>query len=402
MDTSVVCRVMSCPFLYQTKTIRTKLCPSWSLTQLIPHQRSTQCRRQRHTISAAKQEVQNPRPVHATRSPATTITSQERRVFEKIRQHFGGDVSKIIRPSPLAGPIERVETEVGTANTPTKSLELTPHDLNIENILSLFAPSSECETSSSDPEAESSSHNVLSPVEIRSMAYESLEALKQSFTIALRSTHKSPDRALWEVLETEVFPLIALLGPVKQRKSTDSDPNLYDLRLEDAITMNQMRLPSALTKANPRTPVLPLVTILYPAAILLAMRLYAAYRPASPYATTLLSKLKSLGPTSYILSGTTHFYNCLIQLKWEVYTDLYGILKLLKNMTQDGVELNRTTIELLQWISGQVDSRHGQEWLGTSYYRHAARELRELRKELIDEQQARGSYTKSETAIEVD
>lgn len=395
---------LSCPFLYQNRTPRPWKLASLGCRQRMNYRQFTQRNVYQPSGLESFKSSKGTRPSIAEHRQvqSSTITSQERRVFEKIRQRFGGQVDHIIQP-PITGVHDgTVEARNEPDDKSTQSLELPLHNLNIDNILSLFAPAPRHESFARADDATEDGECVGSTLESRRIAHEALRDLQHSFLTALRATSMSPDRALWQVLEAEVFPLVQLLSPAEYTQSSISDANLYDLGLEDALATNSIKIPPSLERADPRTPVLPLMTILYPAATLLAMRLYAAYGPASPYAMALLPQIRALGPTSYILAGSTYLYKVLIQLKWEVYTDVSGIVKLVNTMLKDGVELDETTIDVLQRIFNILDSRHGREWLSREYHRIAAGELRGLNKYLIQKQGKKTQYESSEVRLEVD
>jgi hypothetical protein len=67
----------------------------------------------------------------------------------------------------------------------------------------------------------------------------------------------------------------------------------------------------------------------------------------------LLPQIRSLGPTSYVLGASTEFYNALIELRWDIYSDLNGIDGLLVEMERSGVEFNIETWNTLVGIGAE-------------------------------------------------
>jgi hypothetical protein len=67
----------------------------------------------------------------------------------------------------------------------------------------------------------------------------------------------------------------------------------------------------------------------------------------------LLPQIRSLGPTSYVLGASTEFYNALIELRWDIYSDLKGIDGLLLEMERSGVEFNIGTWNTLVGIGAE-------------------------------------------------
>ena len=241
------------------------------------------------------------------------------------------------------------------SSTKASSDDKLLHDLDVDRILSLFAPDQP--RSSAHGEFRLEDHEPpalgqlregpMTPQEIRTAALTAIISISKSIRHALRSTSEPPDQALWHVLEAEVFPLAdllkhPLLDPSTLARLGGSDQKPYLLTVGE-VTSKLKGVPS-------ETPLLSLITILYPAATLLALRSFAAYQPASSYALALLPKVKSLGPTSYLLAGNTHFYSCLLQIQWEVYSDLSGISKLLREMKSNGVIVDEGTAKVFRMI----------------------------------------------------
>lgn len=67
----------------------------------------------------------------------------------------------------------------------------------------------------------------------------------------------------------------------------------------------------------------------------------------------MLPQIRSLGPTSYVLGASTEFYNALIELRWDVYSDLQSIDGLLMEMERNGVEFDVGTWNILIKIQGE-------------------------------------------------
>lgn len=329
-------------------------------------------------------------------SSKSTITSQERKVFENIRQKFGGNVTGILSP-----PI------VVQEDSPTKQIAngFPVYDLEVDRILSLFAPEISVERSSDnfEPmqestrasvpsitetaiEVEPDSHTPLhedidtspprlpSPAEVRLTTHTVLQKIANSITQCLRSTKPVPEHALWQYLNAEIFPIVTLLQHPLLRPTANSFHRPYQLTLGELTSANPenpLLLPSCLTNVSPQTPVLPLITILYPAATLMAMRNYAAYLPASDYALSLYPSIQNLGTASFLLGANVHFFNNLIQLHWEVYSDFTEIAALLQDMKSAAVPYNSTTLTILKAIAqdgkgGGKDGRAKEWWALTA------------------------------------
>lgn len=166
----------------------------------------------------------------------------------------------------------------------------------------------------------------------------SLEYISHQLQTALASSTTHPDVAVWNFFESDILPLITLLRPTKP--SSNQNPNEVTL----AQLPSSENLPASLSHIDSDIPLLPLITILYPAATLLVLRTYLSRLPASGYALALFPRIRSLGPISYLLAGNTHLFNDLLYLHWTVYSDLRAISQLLGEMKRNGVEYDQNTI----------------------------------------------------------
>jgi hypothetical protein len=177
------------------------------------------------------------------------------------------------------------------------------------------------------------------------------------------------DVGIWNTCLAKVFPMIELLSTSLQKDKRLRDENLSqrkqvhepsaktpsDMPNLDAPIASTMSSPaeSPLPDIPPYVPPLYIISRLYPAALLLAFRLLRTKFPTSPLALALLPQIRSLGPTSYVLGASTEFYNALIELRWDVYSDLQSIDGLLTEMERSGVEFDLGTWKILVKIGGE-------------------------------------------------
>ncbi|KAK5260509.1 hypothetical protein LTR40_004028 [Exophiala xenobiotica] len=180
---------------------------------------------------------------------------------------------------------------------------------------------------------------------------------------AAASTTKRGDIAMWSVCEERIFSLALYLRPTPTRP-----PRLLGPRLLGAESVH----------FSPDLIYLTILHHVYPAALLLALRLYINHHPSSPLPHNLLPRIRSFGHTSYVLGASTQFYNSLMSLVWMTRSSLREIDALLLEMERGGVELNEETFRVLRQIedervadlqqhenhSGvQTGSRGGPWWL---------------------------------------
>jgi hypothetical protein len=174
--------------------------------------------------------------------------------------------------------------------------------------------------------------------------------------------NRQGDIGIWNTCLAKVFPMIQLLdnslrqersfhdGKLPQRKQAE-EPSRQTDDPQKSITPSPIE--SSLPDLPPYVPPLYIISRLYPAALLLAFRLLKTKFPTSPLALALLPQIRSLGPTSYVLGASTEFYNALIELRWDVYSDLQGIDGLLLEMERSGVEFNIETWNILVEIGAE-------------------------------------------------
>jgi Mtf2 family len=181
--------------------------------------------------------------------------------------------------------------------------------------------------------------------------------------------NRQGDVGVWNTCLAKVFPMIQPLdkslrqeqslhnGKLPQRKQVEEPSRKTQDEISDpddpqkSITMSSAESP--LPDLPPYVPPLYIISRLYPAELLLAFRLLKTKFPASPLALALLPQIRSLGPTSYVLGASTEFYNALIELRWDVYSDLKGIDGLLVEMERSGVEFNIGTWNTLVGIGAE-------------------------------------------------
>lgn len=369
-----------CPFLYKTRTIQ----QSRRTTRFISSTPSP--RESAHAVQQVKPATKSKKPAgnkgfdffrvksqqaeeNRRRVIESTLTSEERRIFENIRRTFGADVKVI---SDTAPPASKTTTESPhpSPSTAPKTVHPDLYDTNANNILSLFAPTpaySEPDTEAAtapphlDHEGEPQAREPYPRHLIRAAALKALSHLSNHIKSVLSATNspsaspRSPtssdtlqQQRLWQITTERIFPLVTLLQLVRIDKVNSQ--NLPRNQWVQQLTIGDVD-PSLVASWGlsdcPDVPLLPLVSILYPAATVLVLRTFARHFASSGYLLALLPKIKDLGPTSYLLAGNVHLYNTLLQHAWDVYSDLDGMNRLLEDMRRDGVSLDEGTLQVL-------------------------------------------------------
>ena len=215
---------------------------------------------------------------------------------------------------------------------------------------------------------------------IQSAVRSKLQSISDSLKAAASSHTVKGDIAMWEVVESQIFSMAQhfqtktphvleqeatsrLFGGISQftfsREMSDKPRQMIEEAERQArlaptspsattssstsTTGNEIR--TATTTSPPPLPTQDLLTLhtTYPAALLLALRLYITHFPSSPHPFLLLPRIRSLGTTSYVLGASPAFYNSLITLTWMVKSSLREVDALLAEMDRGGVEMDEGT-----------------------------------------------------------
>jgi hypothetical protein len=156
-----------------------------------------------------------------------------------------------------------------------------------------------------------------------------------------------------------------------QPEESDIIPNSKELDLSQLQHENENEDPGTdlvdLSEPNPQpssgpleippsVPVEAVVNVLYPRMLLVAFRLINTNFPNSPLISQFRSTIRSHGRVSMVLGSSTGLYNELLYFQWRGCNDLPGVVGLLREMEQTGVEPNQRTQALLDSIVQQRDS----------------------------------------------
>lgn len=344
---------MELPFLYPTRTLlRSSKLSIRRVPSVFRPQPRHKCLHQRAQNDSQDQsqtsffrEKAEAVAARLGHSDISTITKEEQWAFDNLRR--------------LAGQGQRVSDQPD--DTPDAGL------LSVDpgKILALFTPSG-------SPEAE-----------IDLICKEYITSVSEEFKRALTSKTQLGDFAIWQVLRHRVFPLLTFLKD--QRKVAKSERRLAEKALpvaravfkaaqsqpvilapsvassESATTKTEEKgtdspeLASD-TSSSPASSAaslapLPILTRVYPAALLIAFRLLTRHHPMSTLTHSVLPHVRSLGASSYVLGTNTYFYNTLIFLRWNVYSSLREVCDLLSEMEQGAVEFDRRTHKTLSYIA---------------------------------------------------
>ncbi|KAJ8061457.1 hypothetical protein OCU04_009275 [Sclerotinia nivalis] len=152
------------------------------------------------------------------------------------------------------------------------------------------------------------------------------------------------DFELWEVLEKEVFPLIAKMGLGETRESRDQQRR----GIEDSTVLPVKEDPTTPTNDDPEISPLALYGPLYPSHLLLGLRLLdRGFSRPSQLSLSILPRIKSFGLLSHVLGASTPLYNELLRISWIRYDDFRTCIDLLNEMEHAGLDFDSETYEIV-------------------------------------------------------
>jgi hypothetical protein len=280
----------------------------------------------------------------------STITLAEQRAFDSLRR-LAGQI-QLQRQDALEAPLLSVEPK---------------------EILGLFVPP-----------ADSQHENIDG---INSICSKYIVSIAKSFNKAIKASNENGDLAIWTILKQRVFPLLTFLKTREEVSKKERGIAVTALPFAASILESEKRQSASATMAdvaNETTTVkraaeasddsegesivdanaaapslssqlapLPILTRVYPAALLLALRLLTKHYPVSTLTHSLLPHIRSLGPHSYVLGTNTPFYNTILLLRWNVYSSLQELDSLLSEMQHGAVEFDRNTARVLADIADE-------------------------------------------------
>lgn len=165
------------------------------------------------------------------------------------------------------------------------------------------------------------------------------------------------DLELWTVMQKEVFSLISRLGleqapeeeevSPKKKRGKKSSPDQKE-SLQHNPQQTQVTLDSPVPEMSP----LEFYGPLYPSYLLLGLRLLdRSFTRPSPLTLSILPEIKSLGIISHVLGAPTQLYNELLLIHQHQYDDFRGVLSLLDEMEQLGLDWSKETLHTVEQIT---------------------------------------------------
>ena len=312
-------------------------------------------------------EIENlTRKSHRRQYLTSTITPSERLAFQKIFS----DIFARSQPPTLYGMDGMLEEEE-MKNLNDIKMRSDEARASADSIISLAAegrPRSEIEAAVNryPPTLRPAAARAMRLTSKKSTVYEARENAAMIDAEQLRNPERerveglmrsaTTDLELWSIMQKEVFPLISKLGleetpeqesPSKKKTSKKTSSDLKG-PTQDNSQQTRVSLDSPVKEMSP----LEFYGPLYPAYLLLGLRLLDnSFVRSSPLALAILPTIKSLGIISHVLGGSTQLYNELLNIHWYRHDDFKGVIGLLSEMEEFGVNWDQETWDIIDYIA---------------------------------------------------
>jgi len=218
-------------------------------------------------------------------------------------------------------------------------------------------------------------HEEATSREGKALDTEELEALREPERTRVEGLMKNAesDFELWEIMEKEVFSLIARLGledapKVQNAAVPRGTKNKKGGKKSTTETVPEEKEPSEpcqslVSEAHDGVSPLSLYGPLYPSYLLLGLRLLdRGFAKPSSLAFSILPRIKSLGFISHVLGASTQFYNELLRIYRYRLDDFRGMFNLLTEMERSALEVDEETLEIvLDVMRTQYSIRRGEK-----------------------------------------
>jgi Mtf2 family len=319
-----------------------------------------------------KDEIQELTDRHSNRE--STITHTERQAFQKI---FKDMLDSSQRPSRrkedffsdddlkmVAGPESKQKAkarldDILTSAILKQSRRSLDNEKNLGAVIERYPPALRPAAARALGFTGSESDRAVS-LDRQELSEQELEALRAPECTRVEGLMKTArtDFDLWDVMEKEVFPLIAKLG-LEDASPTSQNAEIAKLvrrKNKRGKNANEGEVPEVndLAESNPvietgnGVPPVSLYGPLYPSYLLFGLRLLdRGFIKPSPLALALLPRIKSFGFTSHVLGASTQFYNELLRIYHYRQDDFRGMLDLLAEMENSALEVDDETLGIV-------------------------------------------------------
>lgn len=299
----------------------------------------------------------------------STITAGERRAFQKIfsdifegsqrlslkkEDWFDDDLGEDILPRNKA----KAKSKLDNILTNAIRRDLSSNPEGIVAAVERYPPALQAAAAKAIGLANNEEDDEgAAPIEGNQLDEEQLEALREPECTRIEGLMRNAksDFELWDVMEKEVFSLVAKLGLAntptsqagpkgsksKKTRGKNTSPEAISEKIEQA-ELNQ------LVEADNGVSPLKLYGPLYPSFLLLGLRLLdRGFARPSALTLALLPKIKSFGFSSHVLGASTQFYNELLRIYHYRQNDFRGMLDLLAEMENLALDLNVETLRVV-------------------------------------------------------
>ncbi|KAF6829634.1 hypothetical protein CPLU01_07825 [Colletotrichum plurivorum] len=336
------------PFLYQTRTILRasvalrSFSTSTSRMHRLPGGRDNSIPFDWETPAEERADI----PSGPDGEVKSTITPSERHVFRKIFENLARRPGRVPQSpadaaddsaSPAAGSRDALLSQYPTSLRRAAEAALNMREAADGQTGIPFVSSPEFEQDTAMDEQ----------AKMLRAARDELQG-KEVARVQMLLDECSTDMEVWDVLEREVFSMVAKLGIAPEKANRRKEKDSEELAKEAEAAAELKRNPSLdMDSYGP----------LYSLHLLQGLKtLDGDLARPSPMALNVLPRIKKLGIASYVLGVSTPFYNELASIFWHRYGDTQEVLTLLDEMQYAGLSYNKQTLRLVDTIEMALDS----------------------------------------------
>ncbi|CAE6998140.1 hypothetical protein PTNB73_04080 [Pyrenophora teres f. teres] len=348
------------PFLYQTQTIQ-----QWQpATRPIARRNITSRSRPANgdDVPFADEipfdDADLPPPIDQERSRKTTITSTERAAFQKLYKRFTTEGRQqkekdhVIELDQIADEYYEDEEDSSKPSLDKVFNEAMQGQPRVRAVRTekIRAPRKQAQTSKEDgvdtPPTKAARSRRERGDKVDATKFKEMRLAERERIDNLLRTAPT-DRALWQILDREVF--------IRVRDLDLDNANTGETTTADSKKKQQQQQPPKFKsqtslKPDPPTTEASILFQNYPHHLITAIHTLRTEFPSSPLPLSILPTIKNLGRSSHALGGTPALYKNLIRTAWIQQSSYMTIDSLLTEMDHHAIEFDADILALLQAI----------------------------------------------------
>ncbi|OBZ90288.1 Uncharacterized protein C5D6.12 [Choanephora cucurbitarum] len=119
----------------------------------------------------------------------------------------------------------------------------------------------------------------------------------------------------------------------------------------------------------------------YPRVLAAAIEHVAAKDPYVALTIFEMAKTKSI--SSYLVGCTVDVYNAMLMIRWDVWRDIYGMLKLVEEMTLNGIAYDRRSRQIIKQVVQEIENEGDLDFEAGVFWNADEKRSCHIMKELV-------------------